>query len=28
LQDKFFRQKAQKGTTFFMRLVLCYTLYR
>ena len=28
LQDKFFRQKAQKGTTLFMRLVLCYTLYR
>ena len=23
-----FRQKAQKGTTLFMRLVLCYTLYR
>ncbi len=28
LQDKFFRQKAQKGTTLFMRLVLCYTLYQ
>ena len=28
LQDKFFRRKVQKGTTLFMRLVLCYTLYR